>query len=347
MIDLLSTGLNELRDLMCRLGEGAFRANQIFDWVYRKKITDFDSMTNLSKALRAKLREELYFPLMEVVNKQVSSDGTEKFLWRLHDGEYIESVLLRHPEHFTFCISSQVGCALGCSFCATGAGGFTRNLSAGEIVGQVLLMEKDLGSEVDNIVFMGMGEPFLNEENLYASIDILHEPAGRNLGIRHFTISTAGLPEGIMRLADSGRDLRLSVSLHSCDDRIRSLLMPVNRRFPLSTLRASLDYYQRKTGNRLTFEYALVKGMNDSKEDVERLVKYLEGLKAFVNVIPVNPVDREHERPDEKTIDEFVKAIKSKGIEAALRYERGIDIAAACGQLRRQKGGRAWKEEGE
>ncbi len=150
-----------------------------------------------------------------------------------------------------------------------------------------------------------------------------------------------------MRLADSGRDLRLSVSLHSCDDRIRSLLMPVNRRFPLSTLRASLDYYQTKTGNRLTFEYALVKGMNDSKEDVERLVKYLEGLKAFVNVIPVNPVDREHERPDEKTIDEFVKAIKSKGIEAALRYERGIDITAACGQLRRQKGGRVWKEEGE
>ena len=345
MVDILSCSLDELRGLFEKFGEKPFRANQVFDWVYNKRAQSLSEMTNLSKGLRERLEKSLAFPVMDIAQRQVSSDGTEKFLLALEDGNYIESVLLKHPDHTTFCISSQVGCPLNCSFCATGASGFTRDLTPGEIVGQVVLMEREQGRPVDNIVFMGMGEPFLNEESVYKAIDILHEPAGRNLGMRHFTISTAGLPDAIRRLADSGRELKLSISLHSVDDTVRSGMMPVNRKYPLPVLKEALEYYQARTGNRLTFEYALVEGLNDSVDDALRLAEYLKGLKSFVNVIPVNPVNAIHKRPTDAKIQRFIETLKSKRLETALRYERGTDIAAACGQLRQRKGGRAWKGE--
>ncbi|MGC9321671.1 MAG: 23S rRNA (adenine(2503)-C(2))-methyltransferase RlmN [Kosmotogaceae bacterium] len=339
MKDILSLGLDELRDLMLSIEESAFRASQIFNWVYKKRTLSFSEMMNLPKALRGELSGLLYFPPLEVVEKQVSKDGTEKFLWKLEDGNQIESVVLRHPRHVTFCISSQVGCALNCSFCATGAGGFSRNLSTGEIVSQVIHMERAIGGPVDNIVFMGMGEPFLNENSVYKAIDILHDPRGRNLGFRRFTISTAGIPEGIKKLADSGMEIRLSVSLHSAKDGLRSSLMPVNRMHSLDSLREALVYYQEKTGNRITFEYALISGMNDTAGDVAQLIKYLRGIKSFINLIPVNPVNLDFERPSDQKVADFKEGLRAAGFESAARQEKGTDIDAACGQLRQRRRG--------
>jgi 23S rRNA (adenine2503-C2)-methyltransferase len=339
MKDILSLGLDELRDLMLSIEESAFRASQIFNWVYKKRTLSFSEMMNLPKALRGELSGLLYFPPMEVVEKQVSKDGTEKFLWKLEDGNQIESVVLRHPRHVTFCISSQVGCALNCSFCATGAGGFSRNLSTGEIVSQVIHMERAIGGPVNNIVFMGMGEPFLNENSVYKAIDILHDPRGRNLGFRRFTISTAGIPEGIKKLADSGMEIRLSVSLHSAKDVLRSSLMPLNRVHSLDSLREALVYYQQKTGNRITFEYALISGMNDTAGDVAQLIKYLRGIKSFINIIPVNPVNPDFERPSDQKVADFEEGLRAAGFESAARQEKGTDIDAACGQLRQRRRG--------
>lgn len=337
MKDVLSFSLDELREEMLSLEEATFRAKQIFDWIYRKKAVDYSEMTNLPISLRERLFGLLPFPVMEMEERQVAGDGTEKFLWKLEDRNHIESVLLRHPTHTTFCISSQVGCALNCSFCATGAGGFARDLSAGEIVGQVVFMEKISDKPVDNIVFMGMGEPFLNEYNVFKAISILHDPVGRDLGTRRFTISTSGIPESIRKLADSKMDVRLSVSLHSARDELRSKLMPVNRKYPLSTLREALEYYQHITGNRITVEYAMIKGVNDSKEEAQRLVEYLRGLKSFINIIPVNPVNKIYDKPSENVVVSFVETLRKAGFESALRHEKGSDIDAACGQLRQRR----------
>jgi len=339
MKDILSLSLDEMRDLMLSIEEAAYRADQIFNWVYKRRALGFSEMTNLPKALRGELSGLLYFPAMEVVEKQVSKDDTEKFLWKLEDGNQIESVVLRHPGHVTFCISSQVGCALNCSFCATGAGGFSRNLSTGEIVSQVIHMERAIDGPVDNIVFMGMGEPFLNENGVYKAIDILHDPRGRNLGFRHFTISTAGIPEGIKRLADSGMEIRLSVSLHSAKDELRSSLMPVNRMHSLDSLREALVYYQQKTGNRITFEYALISGVNDTARDVAQLIKYLRGIKSFVNIIPMSPVNPNFKRSSDQKVVDFEERLKAVGFESAVRHEKGTDIDAACGQLRQRRRG--------
>ncbi|AKI98343.1 23S rRNA (adenine(2503)-C(2))-methyltransferase RlmN [Kosmotoga pacifica] len=336
MKELLSLNYEEFKNEILALGLVRFRADQVFDWVYRKKVFDFEAMTNLSKANRALLKEHFTFPVFSMKNRQIASDGTEKFLWELSDGEYIETVVIRHPDHITFCISSQVGCQLGCTFCATGLSGFKRDLRTSEIVAQVLYMEQKIGKEVNNIVFMGMGEPFLNNEAVFKSIEILHEKKGRNLGIRHFTISTAGIPEGIKKLANSGLDVKLSVSLHAADDEKRSELMPINRRFPLKELFNILDYYQKETGNRITFEYILIDGINDSLEDARKLAVLLKGMKAFVNLIPVNPVVPRFNRPSVERSKAFEKTLRDMGIEAAVRVEKGTDIDAACGQLRRR-----------
>ena len=337
MKDILSLDLDELRREIISFGEKNYRANQIFKWVYAKRVLDFSEMTDLPMNLRNKLGSLFRFTTMKEVERQISIDGTEKFLLKLEDDNHIETVVLKHPRHVTFCISSQVGCALNCSFCATGASGFTRDLSASEIVSQVILMENSIGRPVDNIVFMGMGEPFLNEANVYKAIKILHDPVGRNLGIRHFTISTAGIPEGIKRLADSGMDVRLSVSLHSASEETRSSLMPINKKYPLDSLRKVLDYYQQKTGNRITFEYALIKGVNDSTEDLTKLGEFLTGIKSFVNIIPVNPVKPVFDRPSDKEIAVFSESLKKAGFECAVRHEKGTDIDAACGQLRQKR----------
>lgn len=336
-MQLLEMTLNELRKFLEDEGYEKYRASQIFDWVYKKKVFNFSNMTNLPKDFRKYLSETFQYPGMEIVRNSISKiDGTEKFLWKLHDGEFIESVILRHPEHTTFCISTQVGCQLGCIFCATGLSGFKRNLSVSEIVGQVILMEKAMGKSVTNIVFMGMGEPFLNTDNVFKSIEILHEPAGRSLGIRHFTISTAGIPEGIIRLADSGMDVRLSISLHAATDEKRSMLMPINKRYNIQQLMTVLEYYQRKTNRRITIEYTLIDGINDSIEDARQLAKLLKHLRIFVNIIAINPVVPNLKKPPREKVERFVTELKKHGIEAAVRAEKGTDIDAACGQLRRK-----------
>jgi 23S rRNA (adenine2503-C2)-methyltransferase len=253
----------------------------------------------------------------------------------LLDGENIESVAIFNGNRTTACISSQVGCQLGCKFCATGASGFVRDLSVSEIVGQFLAMEKRVGKDINNVVYMGMGEPLLNLDNVLKSIRILNSPKQRKLGIRHISISTSGIIPGIDALADFELPVRLSVSLHAPNDRIRSKLMPVNNMYPLSELMKALQNYQEKTGERITIEYIMINGVNDSEERAYELVSLLSGLDVYVNLIPYNPVTDKYERSPQKKVKDFFRILKKLEIEAEIRKEKGTDINAACGQLRR------------
>ena len=310
-------------------------ADQLCQWIYRKKVFDFGAMTNLSKTLRAQLPALIDIRLPRMVTRQVSVDGTRKYLWRLEDGECIESVLMDHGNHFTACISSQVGCPLHCGFCATGQQGFTRNLTAAEIVSHFVAMESDVGHDINNVVFMGMGEPFLNYENVIRAVKMLLEPKMRGLSVRHVTISTAGIPDGIRRLADEGLGIYLCLSLHAPNDELRSRLMPVNDKFPIGRVFDALKYWQRKTGVRLTIEYILIKNQNDMPECAYELVTLLQNLQVYVNLIPFNPVaGTKYSRPSASRIKPFMEVLKKLGIECEVRKEHGTDIDAACGQLR-------------
>lgn len=312
-----------------------YTADQICKWMYRKKVFDFAAMTDLSKAARAALTERVELTLPHLVTRQVSRDGTRKYLWRLSDGQHIESALMDHGSHFTACVSSQVGCPLRCAFCATGRAGFSRNLSAGEIVAHYLAMEADAGHDIGNVVFMGMGEPFLNTDNVLRAARMLLEPKMRGLSARHVTISTAGIPEGIRRLADSGLGVYLCLSLHAPNDALRSRIMPVNGRFPLSQVFAALKYWQAKTGVRATMEYVLLKNVNDTPECAYELATMFDGLQAYVNLIPYNPVaGTGFARPSASRIQPFMKILKGLHVECELRTEHGTDIDAACGQLK-------------
>lgn len=319
-----------------RWGEPKYRAQQICAWIHKRRVFDPSEWTDLSKPFREKLVFELDVRLPTLIREDISQrDGTRKFLWMLEDGETIETVLLSHANRTTACISTQVGCPLGCTFCATGRGGFTRNLSAGEIVGQFLAMEARLGKDIGNIVFMGMGEPLLNLENVVRAIRMLNHPKMRELGIRHMTLSTAGLPDGIDTLADLNLGVGLSVSLHAPTDELRSRIMPVNRRIPLATLMESLRRYQEKTGDRVTFEYLLIRDVNDNPEQAYELGLLLEDFKCFVNLIPFNPVEGlPYHRSTPGRVKEFRRILTSLGVENEARTEKGTDIDAACGQLR-------------
>ena len=264
--DALELSLNDWQLLFAELGEQKFRAAQVCQWIYAKKEFAYDGMTNLSKSLREKLRENVMMGFPVMIRQQASKDGTRKFLWQLHDGAMIESVLLNHGGHKTACISSQAGCPLKCAFCETGANGFTRNLTRGEITGQFLMMEKINGADINNVVFMGMGEPLLNEDNVLAVIRALNDKNMRNLGARHITISTSGIAPGIEDLADFEIPIRLSLSLHAPNDELRAKLMPVNKQYPLQRVVAALRRYRERTGERITIEYALIDGVNDSPE---------------------------------------------------------------------------------
>jgi 23S rRNA (adenine2503-C2)-methyltransferase len=269
-----------------------------------------------------------------IVKEQTSKDGTRKFLMQLTDGEKIESVLMDHGSHSTACISSQVGCPLGCSFCATGIAGFVRNLTAGEIAGQFLAMEKRLGKDINNAVFMGMGEPFLNTDNVLAAILALSGPKMRNLGARHIAVSTSGVVPGIIDLSNFEVPVRLSVSLHAPNDALRSKLMPVNRKHSLESLMDALRKYQERTGERITFEYVMIDKVNDSTDNAYELTSLLQGMGAYVNVIPYNPVTEKYARSGETRIKEFCAIFTKYRIEHEVRREKGADIDAACGQLR-------------
>ncbi|MGN0837896.1 MAG: 23S rRNA (adenine(2503)-C(2))-methyltransferase RlmN [Pyramidobacter sp.] len=312
-----------------------YTADQICQWIYQKKVFDFNAMTNLSKSLRAQLPSLVDISLPVMAQRQVSEDGTRKYLWKLADGEYIESVLMDHGNHYTACISSQVGCPLHCAFCATGQQGFTRNLTAGEIVSHFIAMEADAGHDINNVVFMGMGEPLLNYDSVIRAVKMLLEPKMRGLSVRHVTISTSGIPEGIRRLADEGLGIYLCLSLHAPNNELRSRLMPVNDKFPLPQVLDAVRYWQEKTGVRLTVEYVLLKNQNDAPEYAYELVTLFQGLQVYVNLIPYNPVaGTKFSRPSASRITPFMNVLKKLGIECEVRKEHGTDIDAACGQLR-------------
>ncbi|MBQ4430414.1 MAG: 23S rRNA (adenine(2503)-C(2))-methyltransferase RlmN [Synergistaceae bacterium] len=335
MYDALEMALNDWQILFAEWGEQKFRATQVCQWIYAKKAFTWQEMTNLSKALRDKLHDNIAmnFPIM--IRQQVSRDGTRKYLWHLNDGARVESVLLNHGGHKTACISSQAGCPLGCVFCETGANGFKRDLTRGEILGQFLMMEKINGADINNIVFMGMGEPLLNEGNVFSAIRSLNDKNMRNLGARHITISTSGIAPGIEDLADFEIPIRLSLSLHAPNDELRSKLMPVNRRYPLQSLVAALKRYHDRTGERITVEYALIDRVNDSPEYAYETAALLDGLEPYINIIPFNPIPSKPElkRSSQGRIKAFCAALSEMNIEHELRKERGSDIMAACGQL--------------
>lgn len=317
--------------------EPSFRADQICGWLYERQVFAFEEMTNLSKELRRKA-SETFGPAVPTSEKvEVSKrDGTQKILWSLHDRETVESVLLEQDGRKTACISTQVGCPLACSFCATGQSGFVRNLSCGEITGQFLAMEKAQGTAIDNLVFMGMGEALLNMAAFLKAVRNLKHPKMRSFGARRMTVSTAGVVPGILALAESNLGIKLAVSVHAPDDALRDRLMPINRQYPLSELFSAIRLYQEKTGDRVSIEYLLIDGLNDAPGQAERLAGRLKGLKSFVNLIPWNKTCGTFRKPLPQKVEVFRQVLLSKGIEAEVRRERGEDIHAACGQLRQK-----------
>jgi 23S rRNA (adenine2503-C2)-methyltransferase len=324
-------------------GEPAFRRDQILEWVWRKKTTGFDAMSNLPAGLRAKLAACFRLTALEHAQTQGSTDTTRKFLFRLHDGRYVESVLIpanpalygAKSDRRTLCVSSQVGCAYGCKFCASGLAGFTRNLDAAEIAGQVLAAEQLSGERVDNLVFMGMGEPLANPDNLLDAIALITGEKNLRLGARHLTISTSGLVPQIRQLAEHPQQIRLAISLHGATDEVRQQIMPINRKWPLAELFEALDYWNSRKNQKLTLEYILIDGVNDALEQAAILARHARRIHAKVNLIPYNTVQGlEWKRPSDTRCRAFRDVLKNAGVSATLRLEKGGDIDAACGQLR-------------
>ena len=331
--------LDNLKEELKLLGEKPFRAEQIFKWIYQDKVTSFDEMTNISIDLRKKLDENYTLGLFKIVKKLESVDGTKKYLFDVQDGagNLIESVLMQYHHGYTICVSSQIGCKMGCKFCASTGIPFSRNLEAGEIVEQLLAIERDSQIKISNIVFMGIGEPLDNYENVMESIKILNNQKGLNIGARHISISTSGLVPKIYDLADRQMQCTLSISLHSSNNKTRSEMMPVNNSYPIEELMKACKYYIEKTNKRISFEYALAKDNNDNLNDARDLVKLLKGMLAHVNLIPINKIeDGKYTKSTNENIIKFRDYLNDHGIVATIRRELGSDISAACGQLRKQ-----------
>ncbi len=324
-------------------GEPAFRAQQILDWLFRKRVDSFESMTNLGAGLRGALAESFRLNPLESRTEEGSTDTTRKLLFRLHDARYVETVVIpaspalygERSDRRTLCVSSQVGCAYACRFCASGLAGFTRNLDAGEIVGQILQAEAIGGERINNLVFMGMGEPLANLANLTKAIRIINADWGVGIGARHLTISTSGLAPQIEKLAEEPLQIRLAISLHGASDAVREQIMPVNRKYPIDRLFKALETWQARKTQKITFEYILIEGVNDSREQAQLLARRANKLRAKVNLIPYNTVEGLHwKRPEVRVQEAFLDVLRSQGVQATLRREKGHDIAAACGQLR-------------
>ena len=336
MIDLKSMTLEEISDTLKTMGEPAFRGKQVFTWLH-KGATSFDEMTNLSKALREKLQAQCYITAPKVARKQTSQlDGTIKYLWELTDGNCIETVLMRYHHGNTVCISSQVGCRMGCAFCASTIAGKVRDLTASEMLDQVLFTQLDSGVEISNIVLMGIGEPMDNFENVMRFLQLVNHPDGLNIGMRHISLSTCGVIPGIKKLAELKTQLTLSVSLHAPDGETRSKIMPVNRAYPVEDLFAACHDYFRKTGRRISFEYSMIDGVNDHDWQADLMAKKLKGMPAHVNLIPLNDVVESPFKPS-KRIAAFQKRLEANGVTATVRRSLGGDIDASCGQLRRKE----------
>lgn len=341
---LLGYTPDKLQQLVCELGQKPFRAKQLQEWIWKHRATDFEQMTNLPPALREQLVAHYCLRPLQVVEVSASSTGgTRKFLSRMRDGHLVESVIIpaavgqggAHSDRITLCVSSQVGCAFGCKFCASGLLGLTRNLTTAEIIGQILAAEEISGTRVDNLVFMGMGEPLANMDNLLPALTIIMDERSLNIGARHITISTSGNVPGLKRLAAFGRPLRLAVSLHGACDEVRNQIMPVNKKWPLGELIPALQEWTRTSKHKITLEYILIQDVNAMLPEVDKLARIAHLLNAKVNLIPYNTVEGlPWVRPTEAACRFFCKTLIAKGVPVTMRYEKGHDINAACGQLR-------------
>ena len=354
--DIRSLTRDQLAELFASWNHPAYRAGQVCQWIHERRAAHWDAMTNLPKALRQQLQDTFDLTPLELFRKQGSNDTTQKFLWRLQDGAFVESVLIpanpalygEKSDRHTLCVSTQVGCAYGCKFCASGLDGWKRNLTAAEIIDQVYAVERwhkvqtpeyDAGSStsrlVNNLVIMGMGEPLANYDNLMTALRILNASWGGNIGARKITVSTSGLAPQIRQLAEDPLQLRLAISLHGATDVVRQRIMPVNKKHPLKELIAACEYYQKRKGRMITFEYILIAGVNDSLDQTPPLAQLARRVHAKVNLIPYNTVDGlPWTRPDEGTCESFLASLERHGVKATLRREKGHDIDAACGQLR-------------
>lgn len=329
--------LPALKEEFVQMGERPFRAEQVFKWLYEVKVTNFDEMTNLSLELREKLKQNYEMHNFKILKKQESSDGTKKYLFDVLDGNAIETVLMSYHHGYSICVSSQIGCKMGCKFCASTGINFIRNLSSGEIVEQILAVERDNGIKISNVVFMGIGEPLDNYDNVINAIGILNNQKGINIGARHISISTSGLVPKIYKLADEKLQCTLSISLHATTDEIRSSMMPVNNSYNIEELIKACKYYLEKINRRISFEYALAKENNDNLEDAKRLIKLLRGMNCHVNLIPINKIENgNYTKSSNENILKFRDYLNDNGIVATVRRELGSDIDAACGQLRRK-----------
>lgn len=341
--DIRSMDISEIKSDFELFGEKSFRATQVYKWLAGGTL-DFDNMTNLSKDLRLTLNEKYFIPDVEIEQKFVSAlDGTVKYLYKLYDGEYIESVVMKYEHGYTVCISTQVGCRMGCSFCASGINGLVRNLLPSEMLAQVMKANTDNNIRISNIVLMGMGEPLDNFDNVVKFLKLVSDSDGLNVGLRHISLSTSGVVPGIYKLSECEMPITLSISLHAPFDDLRSQMMKVNRKWKISELLKACRDYQKVTGRRISFEYAMIKGVNDTDACANELAKILKGIMCHVNLIPVNPIkETTYEKSDRKALVNFCDKLNGLGINTTIRRTLGSDINASCGQLRRkyeEKGG--------
>lgn len=335
MTDIKSMTRPEMTDALLGMGESAFRGQQVFSWLHRGA-TDFDGMSNLSKGLRARLAERYYITAPKLARKQVSKlDGTAKYLWELRDGNCVETVLMSYHHGNTVCVSSQAGCRMGCKFCASTLAGRVRDLQPSELLDQVLFTRLDSEVEISNIVLMGIGEPMDNLEAVLRFLQLVNDPEGLHIGMRHISLSTCGVVPGIDRLAELGLQLTLSVSLHAPDNATRSRIMPVNDAYDVDELFEACHRYFQRTGRRISFEYAMIDGVNDSDAQADLLAKRIRGMPGHVNLIPLNDVAESEFKPSRR-VAEFQKRLTSHGVTATVRRSLGGDIDASCGQLRRR-----------
>lgn len=337
MKNIKNYNLPELKEEFTSIGEKPFRAEQVFKWIYEQNATSFDEMTNLSLELREKLKENYTLNAFKILKKQKSADGTIKYLFDVLDGNGVETVLMKYHHGYSLCVSSQIGCKMGCKFCASTGIPFIRNLSSGEIVEELLAVQRDENIKISNVVFMGIGEPLDNYENVVNAIRILNNQKGLSIGARHISISTSGLVSKIYKLAEENIQCTLSISLHATTDEKRSSMMPVNNRYNIQELLQACKDYIAKTNRRISFEYALAKDNNDNLEDAKRLVKLLKGMLCHVNLIPINKIENgNYTKSSNENILKFRDYLNDHGIVATVRRELGSDIDAACGQLRRK-----------
>ena len=340
MINLYNYSLEKLEELMLSLQEKKYRATQLFKWIYEKRVTSFDEMSDVSKSFREVLNKDFCLIKTKIHKKQRSKDGTIKLLLELEDGDKVETVLMRYNYGNAVCVSSEVGCNMGCAFCASGLLKKKRELLVSEMIGQVLVIDDILKAEGNNervthVVVMGTGEPFDNYENVMDFIRILNHPHGLAIGARHITVSTCGIVPKIYDYAKEGLQINLAISLHAPSDEIRKKIMPISFKYPMNELMEAVKYYEKNAGRRVTFEYILLNGINDSKEDAKKLAKLIKGTLAYVNLIPYNSVDEnKYKRSDDKSVRDFMDTLIKCGVNATIRREFGSDIDAACGQLR-------------